>query len=178
MSSFERAGISSGRRAACARVAGAMLLAACAPVACGFRLRGDVAYPFASIHVNAPATTPFTTELRRALDATGVRLVDAAKAGEVTLDIGSVADDKSVLSLSSGGRVREYLLVKRATFALHDVDGRDWLPAGEIVVRRAYTFNESEVLAREAQEARLLREMQTDIVQQIVRRLQAAKKPG
>jgi LPS-assembly lipoprotein len=44
-------------------------------------------------------------------------------------------------------------------------------------VRRAYTFNESEVLAREAQEARLLKEMQTDIVQQIVRRLQAAKKP-
>jgi outer membrane lipopolysaccharide assembly protein LptE/RlpB len=34
------------------------------------------------------------------------------------------------------------------------------------------------VLAREAQEARLLKEMQTDAVQQIVRRLQAAKKPA
>ena len=47
----------------------------------------------------------------------------------------------------------------------------------EIVVRRSYSFNESEVLAREAQEARYLREMQTDVVQQIVRRLQTAKKP-
>ena len=44
-------------------------------------------------------------------------------------------------------------------------------------IRRTYTFNESEVLAREHEEARLLREMQTDAVQQIVRRLQAAKKP-
>jgi LPS-assembly lipoprotein len=61
---------------------------------------------------------------------------------------------------------------------VHDANGRDWLPAAEIVLRRAYTFNESEVLAREIQEARLLKEMQTEVVQQIVRRLQTAKKPA
>ncbi len=82
-----------------------------------------------------------------------------------------------MLSLSGGGRVREYALSKRVTFAVHDTEGRDWMPAAEIVVRRSYSFNESEVLAREAQEAKLLKEMQTDAVQQIVRRLQAAKKP-
>ena len=60
---------------------------------------------------------------------------------------------------------------------LHDAAGKDWLPAGEVVVRRQYTFNESEVLAREAEEAKLLKEMQSDAVQQVVRRLQAAKKP-
>ena len=63
------------------------------------------------------------------------------------------------------------------TVAVHDTEGHDWMPAAEIVVRRSYSFNESEVLAREAQEAKLLKEMQTDAVQQIVRRLQAAKKP-
>jgi LPS-assembly lipoprotein len=73
--------------------------------------------------------------------------------------------------------VREYLLVKRVSFNVHDKEGRDWLPAGEITIRRSYTFSESEVLAREAQEQRLLKDMQTDAVQQIVRRLQAAKKP-
>ena len=44
--------------------------------------------------------------------------------------------------------------------------------------RRSYTFNESQVLARDLQEQRLLREMQTDAIQQIVRRLQTAKKPS
>ena len=83
-----------------------------------------------------------------------------------------------MLSLSGGGRVREYALSKRVTFAIHDTEGRDWMPAAEIVVRRSYSFNESEVLAREAQEVKLLKEMQTDAVQQIVRRLQTAKKPG
>ena len=78
---------------------------------------------------------------------------------------------------SGGGRAREYELIKRVTFALHDTSGKDWLPAAEIVVRRSYTFNESEVLARESEEARLLKEMQTDVVRQVVRRLQAAKKP-
>jgi outer membrane lipopolysaccharide assembly protein LptE/RlpB len=34
------------------------------------------------------------------------------------------------------------------------------------------------VLAREAQEAQLLKEMQSDLVQQIIRRLQAARAPG
>jgi LPS-assembly lipoprotein len=82
-----------------------------------------------------------------------------------------------VLSLSGGGRVREFALAKRVQFRLHDADGNDWLPAGELVIRRTYSFNESEVLAREAQEARLYREMQTDGVGQLVRRLQAAKKP-
>ena len=83
-----------------------------------------------------------------------------------------------MLSLSGGGRAREYLLTKRVTFALHDTSGKDWLPAGEIVIRRSYTFNESEVLAREAEETKLLKEMQSDAVQQIMRRLQSAKKPA
>jgi len=89
-----------------------------------------------------------------------------------------VVDDKQVLSLSGGGRAREYALTKRVTFALHDAQGRDWLPSGEIVIRRAFTFNESEVLAREAEEAKLLKEMQSDAVQQILRRLQSAKNPA
>jgi len=156
---------------------GAMILAGTLS-ACGFHLRGEVSYAFTSVYVSAAATAPLTGELKRALENGGVKLVGAADAGEAILDVGNVSDDKTVLSLSSGGRVREYQLIKRVTMALHDTNGRDWLPASEIVIRRTYTFNESEVLAREAQETRMLKEMQTDVVQQIVRRLQAAKKPG
>lgn len=159
------------------RAVGAVVVV-CALAACGFHLRGDVTYAFKSLYLSAPATAPLTLDLKRALENSGVKIVDGANAGEAILDVGNVSDDKSVLSLSSGGRVREYLLVKRVTIALHDANGRDWLPASEIVIRRAYTFNESEVLAREAQETRLLKDMQTDVVQQIVRRLQAAKKPA
>jgi LPS-assembly lipoprotein len=153
-------------------------LACIATVAgCGFHLRGDVSYPFTSLYVSAPAASPLAAELKRALEGGGTTIAETAAAAQVTLDLLNVADDKQVLSLTGGGRVREYSLTKRVTFGVRDTAGRDWLPAAEIVVRRSYSFNESEVLAREAQESRLLREMQTDAVQQIVRRLQSAKKP-
>ncbi|MEP6656093.1 MAG: LPS assembly lipoprotein LptE [Betaproteobacteria bacterium] len=146
---------------------------------CGFHLRGDVTYAFKTLYLNSPPAVPLTAELKRAIQGTaGARLVDAPTAADVVLDVTGLVDDKQVLSLSGGGRVREFLLIKRVTIAVHDSNGRDWLPASEVQVRRSYTFNEAEVLAREAQEARLLKEMQTDVVQQIVRRLQAAHAPA
>jgi LPS-assembly lipoprotein len=155
-------------------VSGMMLLASC-----GFHLRGEADYPFSTIFVNAPSSPPFSMELSRALNAAGkAKVITSATDAEVALEVPSVIDDKEVLSLSSGGSVREYQLVKRVAFRLHDKNGIDWMPAGEIVVRRSYTFNETQVLARDLQEQRLLRDMQTDAVQQLVRRLQAAKRPA
>ncbi|HZQ62691.1 MAG TPA: LPS assembly lipoprotein LptE [Casimicrobiaceae bacterium] len=146
---------------------------------CGFHLRGDVTYAFNSVYLNAPADNPLTAELKRALEgATHMQLAKAPTDAQVVLDVTGVGDDKQVLSLSGGGRVREFLLTKRAIIGVHDATGREWLPTAEVTVRRSYTFNEAEVLAREAQEQRLLKEMQTDIVQQIVRRLQAARPPA
>jgi LPS-assembly lipoprotein len=143
---------------------------------CGFHLRGDVAYSFDTLYINAPTAAPLVVELKRALS--GTNIVEKAETAQAILDITAYADDKQVLSLSGGGRVREYTLTKHVAFRVRDIDGRDWLPAGDITIRRTYSFNESEALAREAQEARLLREMQSDAVAQIVRRLQAAKKPA
>lgn len=156
-----------------------MVALAGALAGCGFHLRGDVAYAFSSLYIVAPTSPPLVLELKQTLGSSGAtRVVDAPADAQALLDVTSVIDDKGVLALSSGGRVREYLLTKRISFYVHDAAGRDWLPANEISIRRSYTFNESEVLAREAQEQRLLKEMQTDAVQQIVRRLQAAKKPA
>ena len=168
---------SSDRRAPARLAAGLLLTGALA--ACGFHLRGDVSYAFSTLYVNAPGAQPFALELKRTLDNSGAaRIVGSTAEAQAILDVTSIVDDKGVLSLSSGGRVREYLLTKRVSFNVHDAAGHDWLPASEVSIRRSYTFNESEVLARDAQEQRLLREMQTDAVQQIVRRLQAAKKPA
>jgi LPS-assembly lipoprotein len=189
MSWFERlwrtGAVRAGRRAAEALAGGsgvigrvAIVVLAGAVAGCGFHLRGDVTYPFSTLFINSPPNVPFTSELKRALAGSGPTLVDNAAAAEVIFDVSNVTDDKQVLSLSGGGRAREFLLTKRVTFALRDAGGKDWLPAAQIVIRRSFTFSESEVLAREAEEAQLYKEMQTDAVQQIVRRLQFAKKPA
>lgn len=158
---------------------GALALGALASAGCGFQLRGQATYAFESIYVNAPSHPTFATELRRALTGAGsARLVDAADKAQVVVDVLSVHDDKQVLSLSPGGRVQEYALAKAVVFRVRDRDGRDWLKQDEIVVRRAYTYDDTERLAREIQEQRLLREMQSDAALQIVRRLQVARAPA
>ena len=148
-------------------------------VACGFHLRGEAHYPFATMFLDSAPTLPLTTELKRSLEGIGsARLVSSATGAEVVLEVNTVEDTKQILSLSGGGKVAEFLLTKRVLFRVHDNDGNDWLPTSEVLVRRSYTYSDTEALAKEAQEHRLLREMQTDAVQQIVRRLQAAKKPA
>lgn len=155
------------------------LAAASALASCGFHLRGAASYPFATLYLNAPAGDPLTAELRRMIvGSAGTKLTDTPGDAEAILDLTGIVDDKQVLSLSGGGRAREFILSKRAIIGVRDQAGRTWLPASEVQVRRTYSFNEAEVLAREAQEARLLREIQSDVVQQIVRRLQAARRPA
>jgi LPS-assembly lipoprotein len=168
---------SAGRRLALRLIAG--LLVVPALVGCGFHLRGQATYAFSSLYVNTTGAPAFDAELKRSLEGGGsAKIAPNAAAAQVILDIPPIGDEKDVLSLSGGGSVREYALVMRVNFRLHDVDGVEWLPPGEIVIRRAYTFNETEVLARDAEEQRLLREMQSDAIAQLIRRLQAARKPA
>lgn len=155
------------------------LVVAAALAGCGFQLRGQANYAFQTVYVNAPAYAPFATELRRAVAGAGTATVSTTASGaQVVIEISEVADDKQVLSLSPGGRVQEYALAKIVRFRVRDNEGREWLKPDEIVVRRTYTYDDTERLAREIQEQRLLRDMQSDAVAQIVRRLQAAKPPA
>jgi len=149
------------------------------PVACGFHLRGEAHYAFDTLYLNSPASQPLTTDLRRSLEGIGsAKLTSSPEQAQAILDITSVENNKQILSLSIGGKVAEYLLTKRVLFRVHDAAGNDWLPTSELLVRRTYTYNDTEALAKEAQEQRLWREMQDDAVAQLVRRLQAAKKPA
>lgn len=157
----------------------AALAASGLTLACGFQLRGQATFAFESVFVNASAHPALVNELRRRLAGTGSATVaDTAERAEVVVEITAVGDDKQVLSLSPGGRVQEYALAKSVTFRVRDREGREWLRPDEIIVRRTYTYDDTERLARTIQEERLLRDMQTDAVQQIVRRLQSARRPA
>ena len=146
---------------------------------CGFHLRGEAHYAFETLYLNSPPSQPLTTDLRRSLESAGsAKLVPLADQAQAILDIVSVENNKQILSLSAGGKVAEFMLSKRILFRVRDSAGNDWLPTAELVVRRTYTYNDAEALAKEAQEQRLWREMQDDAVAQIVRRLQSAKKPA
>jgi LPS-assembly lipoprotein len=83
--------------------------------------------------------------------------------------------EKVVVGLTASGQVREFQLRTRVKFRLRTPQGKDLIPETELLQQRDISFNESAVLAKEAEENLLYRDMQTDIVQQLMRRLAAVK---
>ena len=143
--------------------------------ACGFHLRGQVSMPFATIYLKtASPNTPFIRELRRNIEARQVKLVSAEDQAELVLDIVSEISEKQVLSLGGDGRVNEFRLFYRVSLRAYDRQ-RDWIPAEEIALRSDYSYDDTKVLAKEAEETLLYQSMRSDMVQQIMRRLSRAK---
>ena len=147
--------------------------------ACGFALRGSggsYSMPYKSIYLGFSETSALGTELLRNLrggDRVDV-VTDIARA-EARFEVLSEKRSKSILSLNAQGRVREYLLNYTLVFRVLDNKGDELLTPTEIALKRPLTFNETQVLAKESEEALLYRDMQTDLVQQIMRRLAAVK---
>jgi LPS-assembly lipoprotein len=145
---------------------------------CGFQLRGTATLPFETLYM-APTTTPgVALDLRRNIQSgTKTVLVDDPKKAEALLELFQEAREKVILSLAGTGRVREFQLRYRVGFRVHDGKGGDFLPPSVVQLTREVTFNDADVLAKEAEEQLLYRDMQSDMVQQLMRRLAAAQKP-
>lgn len=156
-----------------------MLAVASLLASCGFKLRGsggDYSMPFRSIYLAFPETSSLGTELRRNLRGSDrVDVVSDPAKADARFDVISENRGKSILSLNSQGRVREYLLTYTLVFRVSDAKGVELLGPTQLNLRRPLTFNETQVLAKESEEALLYRDMQTDLVQQILRRLAAVK---
>jgi hypothetical protein len=75
-------------------------------------------------------------------------------------------------------QVREYRRRYRVGFLVHDGTGNDSVPPSNLELTRETTFQDAQVLAKEAEEELLFRDMQSDMVQQILHRLAAARKPA
>lgn len=159
------------------RTAAALLIAG-SLAACGFQMRGSngsYTMPFHSLYLTFPDTSPLGTELKRNLRAGDVAIADKPEQAEAQFVVLGENRAKQILSLNSLGRVREYLLIYTLTFTVRDPKGVELLPATEITLRRNMAFDETQVLAKESEEALLYRDMQADLVQQIMRRLAALK---
>ena len=144
---------------------------------CGFRLRGTAEVPFTTLYV-PNANTGLALDLKRNVHAgTSARVVDDPKGAQALLVFLEEAREKEILSLTGAGRVREFQLRYRVTFRVHDGKGADYVKSNTIQLVRDVTFSDTEILAKEAEEQLLFRDMQFDMVQQIMRRLAAAKPP-
>ena len=146
--------------------------------ACGFHLRGsngEADLPFKTILLGFPDTSPLGAELKRNVRANGTAVVTDPKLADAIFEVLSESREKVILSLSSTGRVREYTLLYKLKFRVKNNQEQELLAPVEIVLKRDISFNDAQVLAKEAEEGLLYRDMQSDMVQQILRRMAALK---
>lgn len=159
-----------------------MLLLACAftLAACGFHLRGLAEMSFKTLYIQESGSSAILKELRRSLTGSGVQLVPTPEAAEMHLELMDDKTEKRILSLSGSGKVREYELVYRVNLRMRDANSELWGAPQAIEIRRDYSYDDTQLLAKEGEEARLYSDMRSDASREIMRRLSALRttRPG
>jgi LPS-assembly lipoprotein len=144
---------------------------------CGFKLRGSSAnLPYKSMYIALPETADVRIWLQRYIRSSGAtEIVDNAKDAEAVFQQVQDSRVKTILTVNTQGRVTEYRLLLNYSFRVVDAKGRELVSANEISLSRDITYSDSNVLAKDLEEGLLWRDMNNDLVNQIMRRLSIIK---
>lgn len=142
---------------------------------CGFQLRRPPELNFQSIALTGFAPrSPLADELRRQLRLQ-VRVLETPDKAQVVLHALEDQRERSVVASTSAAQVRELQLRLKLNFRAHTPGGRELIARSELLLQRDMSYSENAALAKEFEEAELFRELQADLVGQVLRRLAAVK---
>lgn len=154
----------------------AVLVLAVLLAGCGFKLRGEQPIPVESLFLQVPVNSQIGAEISRHLRAVSqVKIVTQRADAKAIFELLGERREREVLAINAQGRAREYQLRLVASFRVMDAEGNELLPVTTLTARRDISFNETDFLARENEETLLYRDMQTDLVRQMINRLAAIK---
>ena len=145
---------------------------------CGFKLRGTLSsnLPYKTMFIALPETADVRIWMQRYINATGqTKIVDSAKEADAVFQQLQDSRIKTILSVNAQGRVREYRLQLDYKFRVVNAKGQELVGPNEINLSRDITYDDSTVLAKDLEEGLLWRDMNNDLVNQIVRRLSLIK---
>ena len=151
-----------------------LVLTATALSACGWRLRGasnmELELPAVWLQYQS-ASAVLQRDLNKALQSSGVELTSSEAQAGLKLIVHSDSQGRRVLSVGSGGKVNEYELQYLLNFSIRDSEDT-LLVKDAIEQQRDYTFDETQVLAKDEEERQLYDFMRRSAVQSLLRRLQ------
>ena len=142
---------------------------------CGFKLRQAPTFVFQTVRLVGGVSTPVAYELQRALATNGLQVVGGATPAEVVLTVVTDQRERIAVGQTAAGQVRELQLRTRFIFRLRTATDKDRIEDTELLLERDLSFSETAVLSKASEEELLYRDMVSDAVQQVVRRLAAVK---
>jgi len=151
----------------------AAVLALVLQAGCGFQLKGAVSLPedVKTVYVATnDELSPFAVELGRALDAAGAVLATSASGADAVVRIAQDRTGRRVLSVSARNTPQEYQVYYMLGYSIEHGDQQVVAPQ-EIELSRSYSFSESDLLAKDREEAILREALARDLADLVVRRL-------
>jgi LPS-assembly lipoprotein len=145
---------------------------------CGFHLRGSGSsqMPYKTMYIALPETADVRIWMQRYISAGGsTRIVDSATEAEAVFQQLQDSRGQTILSVNAQGRARELRLTLTYRFRIVDAKGRELVGPNEVSLSRDITYDDSNVLAKDLEQSLLWRDMNNDLVNQIVRRLTIIK---
>jgi LPS-assembly lipoprotein len=142
---------------------------------CGFHLQGRQPLPetFAYTFIDTrDEQTDFVQDLRKALIASGVKVIRTQGSSGATIDVHDDELTERVLSVSARNIPTEYELTYKVEFSVTS-GGKQLIEHEEISATRDFSFDETELLAKEREQEILREALARDLVALVMRRLAA-----
>jgi LPS-assembly lipoprotein len=157
------------------RVVAVLLLAAVTP-ACGFQLRGwdaSVAAQVDAAYVTTAGPNLMEGPLRDGLRQAGVAQVATPERAEVVVRLLDARSERRSATVGEQARVAEYETTLAVLFEITDPQGRVLVPPQWLERSRVFRIDRENVVGSREEESLLELEMQNDLVQQIIRSINA-----
>jgi LPS-assembly lipoprotein len=143
---------------------------------CDFHLRGKVQMAFTRIYIGGSLDAASMNEVRKVLsEDVGLTITPTPEEAQVVVTLSALTRDKQVLTLNAQGLVSQYLLTVRMSFRASDASGTELLAPSTASVTRQFNYSDAQILAKQQEEQQLYKDMQQEVLLQLLRRLSAIK---
>lgn len=142
---------------------------------CGFHMSGAPSLPFQSLYIDLPTNSSLYVELKRNIRAGGTTITTNLEEADAVLRVISNTRSRKILTINNAGRVRELSLLETFVFSVNGKDGKVFVPPTTIIIDRDMTYNEQNDLSKQSEAELIYQEMQSDIVQRVLRLIADSK---
>jgi len=142
---------------------------------CGFHLQGRQPLPasFSNTYIDTKdEQTDFVQDLRKALISSGSKLIPTKGSSGATISVHEDELTEKILSVSARNIPTEYELTYRVKFSVV-ADGKTLIEQEEVAATRDFSFDETQLLAKEREQEILREGLARDLVALVMRRLAA-----